>query len=303
MSNLCTLVIFLLLFASTVFSQIGPAPTPRSTPDPRRPTNPIREDNVGFDRLRSIETLTPQNAATRHPLLDPKRGIYRKPDKKEIEVLAVPERLVTENRKALSLSNTGIVRLNSNSNCVTDTFVVEAREDCIKFSMPGAGTAYSFRFENYRLPRLADIIVFDGVFKTGGVLQQVVMSNIGDVLIEDVSLTTNGLKFLVDLKPVQDSNEFIDREEQLTDGISSNGFTYAKGNPIKLNSTYALRSIAYRGKYLQSIEGIQYDELAFDKRRDTIVAFRVVDLDESGQITIVWRRLRDVEAPRLKIAN
>ena len=76
--------------------------------------------------------------------------------------------------------------------------VVVASEKCLAFKMPGAGAAYSFRTESYRLPRLADVILVDGVFLTGGVYQQVIMADIGDVAIEDVALDTKGMKYLVD---------------------------------------------------------------------------------------------------------
>ena len=167
--------------------------------------------------------------------------------------------------------------------------------------MPGGGTAYSFRTESYRLPRLADVILFNGVFKTGGVLQQVVMVELGDAAIEDVTLGTRGMEYLVGLEPVRNSDEFIRLDREIVKGIEANGFIYRKGHRVRENSTFALRSIAYRGKYPRSVEGFQYDELDFDERRDVIVAFRVVDTDAAGNITIVWKLLKDIEAPKLKV--
>ena len=41
----------------------------------------------------------------------------------------------------------------------------------------------------------------------------------------------------------------------------------------------------------------------FDRRRNVIVAFRVVERDDNGDTTIVWKRLRDVASPKLKVTR
>ncbi|MEO7658700.1 MAG: hypothetical protein ABIV48_03715 [Pyrinomonadaceae bacterium] len=296
-------MLFPILFflSMTVIAQV-PSPTPTPNPNSRqRQVNPIIADNANFDRLRSLELMIPKDSADNHPLLNSKKGIYRRPSKEEIQILAVAEPLLTLHAALLRGPNTGIVKLNGESSCLSDVDVVVATEKCLGFKMPGAGTAYSFRTESYRLPRLADVILLDGVFRTGGVFQQVFMADIGDVAIEDVSLETRGLKYLNRLKPVRDSDEFMRFDAEIANGIEADGLTYRKGQLVKDNSTFVLRSIAYRGSYIRSIDGISYDELEFDKRRDVIVAFRVVDMDTAGNITILWKRLKDTESPKLKI--
>ena len=129
------------------------------------------------------------------------------------------------------------------------------------------------------------------------------MADIGDVAIEDVTLDTRGIKYLLEFEPVADSEHFTRTEDMIIKGIERDGFLYRKGHLVKENSTYVLRSIAYRGKYMRSVDGVPYDELEFDKRRDVIVAFQVVEKDAAGNVTIVWKRLRDVEAPKLKIVR
>jgi hypothetical protein len=52
---------------------------------------------------------------------------------------------------------------------------------------------------------------------------------------------------------------------------------------------------------LRSIDGITYNELDYDKRRDVIVAFRVVDRDGTGNLTLLWKKLRDTGSPTLRI--
>jgi hypothetical protein len=49
----------------------------------------------------------------------------------------------------------------------------------------------------------------------------------------------------------------------------------------------------------RAVRGISYNELDFDKRRDVIVAFRVVRMDPDGSISILWKQLADGESPKL----
>lgn len=258
-------------------------------------------DGVNYDRLKSIEMMGQNKRATDHPLLDPKKGIYRRPSREDVEILSVSEGMLAQHAAFLRLPNTGIVKLNADSSCISETDVIVASENCIVFNIPGAGTAYSFRAETYRIPRLADIILFDGSFMTGGVFQQVIMADIGDLAIDGLTLESKEMKYLVELKPVRDNAEFMKFNDVIVKGVLANGFLYRKSHPVRDSAAFVLRSIAYRGQYIRTIEGVQYDELDFDKRRDVIVAFRVVETDSKGNITLLWRRFRDVEAPRLRI--
>jgi hypothetical protein len=295
------LLILISLAGTTTLAQPGATPTPTPRPG-ARPPDPAIAENYRFDRLRAIDLLSAnQRAHKDHPLLDPKKGIYRKPSKQEIAVLAVAQSLLQEYAAFLNLPNTGIVKLNAESSCVSDTGELMATEKCLPFGMPGAGTAYSFRTKTYRIPRLADLILLNNTFTGGGVLQQVIMADLGDLAIAGVTLDTSGVKFLTGPAPVSDSEQFIRFDSQLVHGIAEAGLLYRKWQPVKENSTFVLRSTAYRGQYLRSIDGVAYDELAFDKRRDVIVAFRVVERDVSGNLTILWKCLSDVESPKLII--
>ena len=291
-----------LMFSATAIAQATGTPPSNSGPGSRDRNAPsVIGDNASYDRLRSIEMVAPKNRAGSHPLLDPKSGIYRRPSKEETAALAVGVQFLERYAAFLKEPNTGIVKLNADPSCVSDTGMVAASEKCLPFRMPGAGIAYSFRTESYRLPRLADLILHEGIFKSGGAFQQVIMADIGDFAIEDVTLDSPGMKYLVNYEPAGDTDIFTRTENEIVKGIEADGFLYRKGHPVKENSTYALRSIAYRGKYIRSIDGIPYDEMEFDKRRDVMVAFRVVERDAAGNVTIVWKRLKDVESPKLKV--
>ncbi|MBK9153614.1 MAG: hypothetical protein IPM25_05280 [Chloracidobacterium sp.] len=301
MFSRCLLFPLVLFLTVTAGAQIVPTPTPTPKPGTRQ-ANPMIGDNAKYDRLQSVEMMQPKDRPD-HPLLDPKKGIYRRPGKEETAVLAVAEQHLARYSAFLDQPETGIVKLNADSSCISDEDQITASEQCLPFKMPGAGTSFSFRTESYRLPRIADIILFDGIFRTGGVYQYVVMAEIGDVPIEDVAFETKGMKYLLDLKPVRDSAEFLRYNDEIVKGIEADGFLYRKGHHVRENWTYILRSIAYRGQFFRSIGGVRYDELDLDRRRDIIVAFRVVERDSAGNVTIAWKVLKDNEAPKLKVVK
>jgi len=290
--------IVMVLNAAAV-AQVPTMPTP--TPSSGQRANPVMADNINFDRLRSIEMMNQRNRIEDHPLLNSKTGIYRKPSQEETEALAVGEPLLVKHAEFLKGSDTGIVKLNAEYSCISVKDTIVASEKCLPYKMPGAGAAFSFRTESYRVLRLADVILLDGVFRTGGIFQHVVMASLGDVALAGVTLNTKGMKYLVDLKPSTDGDEFTLFDREILEGVRADGFLYRKAHTVKPDSTYALRSIAYKGNYMRTVDGIVFDELDFDKRRDVIVAFRVIDLDAAGNVTIIWKRLKDTESPRLKI--
>lgn len=88
-------IVFAVLFLSAETLAQTTAPTPSGNPSQRN-ISPVMADNARFDRLRSIEMMNPKNQTPRHPLLDPKKGIYRKPGKDEITALAVDEKFLTQ---------------------------------------------------------------------------------------------------------------------------------------------------------------------------------------------------------------
>lgn len=304
---MCRLILFLVvsLFAFSLAIAQSPSPTPNAPP-PQRSTapNPIDEGNARFQRLRMLDLLLSQNGqqeARTHPLLDRKRGMYRKPSSKETRIMAVNTSLSAKYDAFLKNPHTGIVKLSAESSCASNAEVVVASEKCSNLSIPGAGTAYSFRFESYRMTRLADLMLLDGMIGADAVLQQYALVNLANVNIEETSLETEGMKYLVNLEPVRDGDAFVAFDAEIARGIRADGFLYRKGLPVEVGATYALRSIAFRAKYIRSIDGVVYDELDFDKRRDQIVAFQVIARDADGSVTIVWKRLKDAEAPKLEI--
>ncbi|MDH3528571.1 MAG: hypothetical protein OEQ28_03310 [Acidobacteriota bacterium] len=227
-------------------------------------------------------------------------ALYRKLDAQETANL---EPSVLHRQKysdLLNEKNTGLFKLIPEFGCGEDERVVDASPDCSKYQFPGTGSSYSFRLGSHRLRRLADVTYIETSLIARGVFSGAIFVELGDVPIEEVHLNTPGLRYLAEYLPVDTATEAMEAAKRFANGVSRDGFIYGRGVFVTEGNTFAMRSIAYRGKYLRSEAGVIYNELDFDKRRDVIVAFRIVGVEDDGAATIVWRILRDTKSPKLK---
>lgn len=228
------------------------------------------------------------------------RPLYRTPTREELETLSPNIEDKSRYADFLRQPNTGLIKLARDAGCAENTRIVVATPECLKYTMPGAGSSFSFRTKNYRLRRLADLTFTDNSFQATGVLLHGIFVKIGDVPLEKVTLQTNGLDFLMNFQPETDYEKARVIDRQLSEGIFKDNFQYRRGFYAVENTTYVLRSIAYDGKYFRAVEGVAYNEFAFDKRRDVTVAFRIVRKDADGGVTILWKELLRKDSPKIK---
>ena len=301
----------LLLFTSTMLAfsqapQSTPAPAPQPTPPPApAPTmRPIYLPSSAMRRMRDASNRPPDItdviAARQSILSDYAREIYGKPTSDELKAVEPSASLLQQYAVFLSMADTGILKFAPSSECTKNKFVVSASDECRAYTMPGSGASFSFRKQNYQVRQLADMTLDRGTFVAGGVLSNAAIVILGDTPIETVSANTEAVKYLAAISPGQDVGSARSLEASLFAGITENGLTYARSAQMKAGNTYALRVIAYRGRVERAIRGIEYNELDYDKRRDVIVAFRVVDVSADGGVTIVWKLISDRAAQRLK---
>ena len=253
--------------------------------------------NINAQFSRTDDRFTAARFSVMQKLIRP---LYRKPSKKELEAVEPDAQLFSKHAGFLRQENTGLTKLINDKGCSENAKVVVASSNCLKYTMPGAGSSFSFRTQSYRLSRLADITFTDNSFQAGGIFIHGIFVNIGDVPLENVTLQTAGLKYLTEFAPETDYEKSQEIDLQLIKGIQSDGFLYRRGLYIVENTTFVLRSIAYNGKYMRSASGVTYNELDFDKRKDVITAFRIVQKDADGNVTILWKVLQQKDAPELK---
>ena len=227
--------------------------------------------------------------------------LYRNPSSKDLASM-VPDPGIVRNYSAfLKSEDTGIIMLVPDLGCVNNDRIVTVKEECLKYSFPGAGNSFSFRTESHRLRHLADVTYVDDKLRITGIFMHGMITDIGDVPIESVTLLTPGMKTLTAFQPATVPEEVVLIDKKFAAGVKSEQFVYSKEVDPQLGRTYVLRVVAYRGKVVRSAGGFRYNELDYDKRRDAIVAFRVVEIGQDKRLTIVWRKLSETEAPKLKM--
>lgn len=311
-----TVIIFALMayaaIAATAQTPQGspPPPPPSATPPPQTPpvgVQPVRRSSVDMRRLQNFP-LNPVSESDRlaarvvalQRIVAP---MYRKPSEKEAAALAVSAANLQRYSEFLKAENVGIVRLVPDTGCEYSERVISAREDCIKYSIPGSGNSFSFRSESYRLRHLADITYMDGKLRITGIFMHGLVTELGDVPIERVAIDLAAMRPLTGFRPSTSVEDVVQVDLLIDRGLTDGTFKYSKEVVPKADSTYAIRVVAYRGKVVRSAAGVRYNELDYDKRRDAIVVFRIVELDAERGITIVWRKLSDVESPRIKVPD
>lgn len=301
----------LIFLASPIFSfaqttNPTPVPTPAATPYRPEVADRINQD---FNRIRTLKEgqASREELRIREQKLQIARQtvneLYRKPTNNELLTVKVDQDLIAEYSSFLKQDNTGLIKLLDNSNCSQNSKIVVATNDCLNFKMPGAGASFSFRTNNYRIAHLADLNFAGNNFNSSGIWAHGIIVNIGNLPLEIFSDQNKELDYIKRINPGLTYESVKNFHTTLAAGISNGKFLYRDSVPIQVNSTYLLRSIAYRGTCNKSVEGFIYNELEYDKRKDILVVFRVVRRQSDGSITILWKQLSSKESPKIKNRN
>lgn len=297
---------FTLIITFSAAIAIG-AQTPTSTPPPPiiYQNEPFGADRIkrGNDGRARIDGAGSLRKATNKDLLIYRKyvdNLYRDPTDAELRFMMPNAEDLREYSDLIRSNESGITRLVPDIGCANHENVVSANPVCLRLSMPGAGASFSFRTKTYRISRLADITFTGERFRSSGIMVHGIFAEIGDVPIREVSMATKGMRFIKDFRPSADLGGAIAADRQLIEGQTFDGFSYQRAAAAKVNTTYVVRSIAYRATFLQAIQGITYDEFQFDKRRDVTVVFRVIRQHPNGSVTIAWRTLDSQKSPKLQ---
>lgn len=193
-------------------------------------------------------------------------------------------------RDVLSKPGYRIVKLlDSKCKTGTDPRVVNIADGCLR-TIPGDGADFSFRRRDYSIAETADLKIKNGKFVAGSVFIQGLMVSLETLEIEKIDLHSEGANYLASFEPATDCDGAKAQTAEINGGIINGRSLISAMTEIKPNQTYVLRSIAYR-------VNLQVE----DKRRDIIVAFKVVRQDEEGNVTLIWKELQNKESPKLKI--
>lgn len=182
----------------------------------------------------------------------------------------------------LSKKDTGLVKILLEPKCGNSMVVDINDPKCSDvFPLKGNGAYYSFRLGSHAKSAASDIYYADGKFEVGFEKELLgILVDLGDKQIELLEKKDSTVDALKDFKVPKDYAGLSALKLELKKGIVQNGVKYYDNLTVKMNTTYLIRTVAY-----------QYAEQAFnDKRIDTVLAFRVVKI-ENDSITILWKRL------------
>lgn len=202
-------------------------------------------------------------------------------------------------QKFLSEKNTGLMRLFVDNHCDEGMVVTpQELERCAdEVPIKGGGSYYSFRGKvNYGFkPNWWDIHFDKNKLIVGNETVLGILSNIGSVKLEDINLDSTSLDFLVKYKPKNKSTELSEEQQLLEKGINFNGFNYLSAASAEFGHTYILRSVAY-----SSANSSEEEKTIRTDRLDIIITFKIVGQETDGSLVILWKKLKEEDAPRLK---
>lgn len=143
------------------------------------------------------------------------------------------------------------------------------------------GAFYSFSRRTHQWDYGSDIRLDRGELLTGGAgLNCGLMTNIGDVPLDSVNLETSSVKMLAAYRPARKEPDARLESNRFIEGVTVDGLSVKSRLPLKLHSTYVVRSI-------------NYDE------SDVLVAFKVVEIESDGSAIIRWKLLKKYPTPRV----
>lgn len=281
-------------------------------------------DREGFISERDKSPMPPSLYKGRNKEV----GNLNKTFEKTRYMLDVPKTYYEKYKELLDDKKTHLTRLQPDKNCYGKYQVsVEQLERCSNvIPIPGGGALYSFR-SALKFPKqsLVMVLIEDEMILTTSKptqgFEQVdwwnirfindkfivqnsnmrgIISEIGDVDLKSIDLTSKELEFLNNFKQKDTLPEIKEQSDALKNGISFNNFVYSNTSPVKVNSTYVLRSIDYGSIIGQTMFLKQYPPAKqlkmkksfVDERADLTIAFKVVGREDDGSVIILWKELK-----------
>jgi hypothetical protein len=179
----------------------------------------------------------------------------------------------------LKQPHVGLVRLLPDSKVVTIDELDKGKSN--KFRLAVGGAFYSFTRLNHS-PWRADLKLKDGDLEVAFGPDVIgAITTLGDVPIDSVTLNSPGVSTLATYAPPLERKRAQGEYEGFKAGLTLAGYTFQTRLPVRENTTYALRSIAYG-------------------QSDLLVAIRVVKQNSDGSVLLLWKRIDKFSTPKLK---
>jgi hypothetical protein len=181
----------------------------------------------------------------------------------------------------IHVPNSGLVRLLPREKFDTESYTDRDRAIVTR----GGGAYYSFTKLSHEYGYATDIELAGNQFTVGFAgLDYGFLTNLGDVPLENVGMGTPAFPLFAAYKPPREEPEVRTEQRRFAQGSEIEGVQARRTLPVKLNSTYLMRSMTFR-------------------EADVLVAFKVVRLDSDGSVTLLWKLLKKYKAPDINRAQ
>lgn len=208
-----------------------------------------------------------------------------------------------EYKDFLSQSKSGLFRIASSTACRPGARISSSEGKCLNLVLPGIGIAYSFRSAGHTYDQYSDLRRYEDEFVLPGTFVLGMIASLGDQPIQSLTKESDLVKDIAGFTAATDVENVARQDKELLAGIQIGSLSYKKSTPIIEDTTYILRSVAYRVKLVNLPKGERSASpiINEDKRHDVIVIFRIVKKDPDGGILLLWRELFRKQAPQLEV--
>lgn len=144
----------------------------------------------------------------------------------------------------------------------------------------GGGAYYSFTNRVHSYNKVAQIELQDGNLMVGFAgADYGFIRDLGSGKLAEIPLDSEVLKFLAEYKPPTLHDE-IRKEKKKSSNYETDSGKFSRSVPAVAGHVYALRAISFGDA-------------------DILVAFQVMSAGKDGSLTIVWKRIKEFEIPKL----
>jgi hypothetical protein len=195
----------------------------------------------------------------------------------EDQFLAPAEEDRAAYKEFLAQPDTGLIRLLPRD--VYDSEVYKKTQKTL--TIRGGGAFYSFARLTHEYGLGSDLVLEVGYLSIASAgAGYGMMIDLGDVSLDEITKDYPAALSLADYAVAKDEPQARVEQHQVQIGRILDGATYKDRVPVKIGTTFLLRSISY-------------------DRSDLLVAFRTVRKDTDGSVTIAWKLLKRFPKPEL----
>ena len=261
----------------------------------------IREDDIANRKRAEILANNAGKNTNAAPTSVPLVKTENELPPHEKKLLAADAQQLQKYERFLRQSGTGLCKLLNIDE--TRLAINDIKTDHAFPHLVGLGAYFSFAKQTHNPDEWAQIRLKDGALypayiemkrttlaSSGGMAQSFVYTSgyslalfitLGNIALDDITRQHPALRFLVELQPPTQYQDFINQVKQFRAGITLGQQRFQSSISARAETTYAMRAINY-------------------KKADVIIAFRILQQDADGSLHILWKQLQSVPPIELK---